>query len=130
VRELGHASFAARIDTLRQTFGLKIQSSSQALNIFNHYTTIRNVVIHDQAFYDISLTDTGLIAVERNADVAPVEHADVRSAISAYAVVAHSIAEAVFRDVLHGERDEEARRRMDRLREYASLQEAEILKPD
>ncbi|MBV8545443.1 MAG: hypothetical protein JO093_14700 [Acidobacteria bacterium] len=129
VRELGHASFAARIDTLRQTFGLKIQSSPNVLNIFNHYTTIRNVVIHDQAFYDISLTDAGLIAVERNSDVTPVEHDDVRSAISAYTVVAHSIAEAVFMDVLHGERDKEAHRRMDSFRKYASKQEAEILKP-
>lgn len=98
-RELAHAGFDARMKALEAPFGLHFNIPKDVAHALTHYSGLRNVVVHDQSFYDFALTDTGLIATERSSTW-PVRYEDIDTAAAAYRSVAAAVADVVFRDVL------------------------------
>jgi hypothetical protein len=102
-REISYVPFVGRIDFLREAFGLDISLSVEAIGALEHYSSIRNIAVHDQGFIQLQLDESGEVAVSRKAcprHPTPVSWEDVHKAIKNYAYVAKAVAEAVFAQVL------------------------------
>lgn len=65
VRDISHDSFLSRISTLRKLFGLKIEFDDDITEQLRDYSDLRNVIVHDQAVFDISLDEHGEVKVAR-----------------------------------------------------------------
>lgn len=58
-RELSYKSFADRIDFLVKNYGLALDISPETADELEHFSGVRNVMIHDQAFYELGLDEAG-----------------------------------------------------------------------
>jgi hypothetical protein len=104
VRELAYAGYTARLAALRTSFGIQVVVEDFVVTTLERYAELRNVVVHDQAFYDLVLSESGLRAVERTQQ-APVTNDDVNMALETYRYVVAAVAQAIFYEVLHAVND-------------------------
>ena len=61
-RDLAAKPFAERVQTLRDTFGLKFPWDETVENALTHYSRVRNTAIHDQGIFEIFLDESWHIA--------------------------------------------------------------------
>jgi len=102
-REISYLPFPARVDFMRETFGLKIDLTPTAAEALNHYPSIRNTAVHDQGLYEIRLDENGSVASKRKTCIRHptlVTEDDVSKAAKAYENVVMAIAQGVFVQVL------------------------------
>lgn len=52
-----------RLRALTERFKLDLSLDTETTTNLEHYSTIRNIVVHDQGFYDISMDDSGATRV-------------------------------------------------------------------
>jgi hypothetical protein len=102
-RDLSYKSFADRIEFLSSTYGLKIDMSHDTAQALEHFSGVRNVLIHDQAFYELGIADDGAVThAIRSCPVhpRPISSEEIRGAIRAYDRAGAAITEAVFTHLL------------------------------
>jgi hypothetical protein len=103
VREVSYKSFLDRIAFLEQQFKMHVDVDAETHERIQYYSGVRNVLIHDQAFFDLSLGPTGEIEPAKRVSgtpLTPVSESDIEAALEAYDTVVRGLAHAVFRDVL------------------------------
>ena len=77
IRDLSHDSFLSRISTLRKLFGLQIELSKSETEHLQDYSNLRNVIVHDQAVFDISLDENGVVtATQKTCPLHPTPVSD------------------------------------------------------
>lgn len=94
-REVSFLSFAARIDYLRQTFGLPIPLDTAVVDSLEHYSCVRNTAVHDQGFFRFELDAAGQVSAQPKAcplQPTVVEDQDIRRAIATFMKLAQVIA--------------------------------------
>jgi len=104
VRELGYIPFPARIEFLRQAFGLGIQLRPEAEAALEHYPTIRNTLVHDQGVFAVTLAPDGTPLVEQKtcpSHPTPLKSEDLDHAIDSYCEIAIAIAKAILTQVFN-----------------------------
>lgn len=116
-RELAFLGFEARLEFLRDTFGMSVEIPQEAANALRIYSGVRNVLIHDQGFYEVLLTENGVVVSERTPH--DVKHDDVNRAILAYRAVAYEVSLAVFTQVLRAGSSADVREILDMIRSSA-----------
>jgi hypothetical protein len=102
-RDLSYKSFLERLDFLETHFGIPIKLDSDVKSEIEHYSGIRNVIIHDQAFYNLKRDGHGQIVLDVHScpvHPRPVDGKQIGGAIAAYVKVAASVATGVFEHVL------------------------------
>ncbi len=102
-REVSYLPFSGRIDFLRRRFGLRLDLDETSLVRLEHYASLRNMAVHDQAVFDCSIDATGRLVVQQKA--CPLHptliHADdIREAASVYHAVTGAVCRAVVEQVL------------------------------
>ena len=105
VREIGHEKFVRRIEILCERFGLDLELAQEVRDGLDHYSSIRNAVIHDQGYQQLELSDSGALTVSRKAcprHPTPVSDEDLESAIRAYVCTCRALYSAVATGVLNG----------------------------
>lgn len=112
VKEVGFLSFGERLRWLHKRFGVQVSLPDDVRTALLHYPEIRNVIVHDQGYFDFCLTGRGTVALRRRAcprHPTPVKDEDVAEAKRAFAYAASVVAEAVFVQVLKQEPPEALR---------------------
>jgi hypothetical protein len=87
VWELGHLSFLDRLQYLKEKFGLDVVPTGTLMESLDHFSSIRNTLVHDQGVLDLSLDDDGrLVAAQRRCwqHPTPVATDDLGRAVSTY----------------------------------------------
>jgi len=108
-REISYLPFLGRIEFLRKKFGLEIVLNANTVADLDHYSGIRNVVVHDQAVFDVRLDHSGVLEVSRKTcprHPTLVKSTDLAAALRAYRVVAVAIYRDVVTRVLKSHPDE------------------------
>jgi hypothetical protein len=103
VREVGFDSFSARLRWLREHFGLDCKVTAEDAAEIGHFSGIRNVIVHDQGFFDFYIDTRGSVALEHRAcprHPTLVTERDLAKAKLAFSQVVASISDAVFSQVL------------------------------
>jgi len=103
VREISFLPFVARIDFLRERFGLHISLDAEIIELLGHFATVRNVLVHDQSIFDVLLNDNGKICVKQvrcPRHPTPISPEDPKKAQNAFREVAAAVYEAVCLQVL------------------------------
>ncbi|HEV2177615.1 MAG TPA: hypothetical protein VGW33_10515 [Terriglobia bacterium] len=102
-REVSYLGFDARIEFLRDSFGLAIALDPKTTEALAHYSSVRNAAVHDQGIFELRLDDSGQVSFHQKAcprHPTPVSGDDVTKAIEAYKKVAAAVAEAVMSRIL------------------------------
>jgi hypothetical protein len=105
VREIGYEKFVKRIEILCERFGLNVELAQEVRDGLDHYSSIRNAVIHDQGYQELELSYSGALTVSRKAcprHPTPVSEDDLNSAIRAYVCTCRALYSAVATGVLKG----------------------------
>jgi hypothetical protein len=108
VRDISYSSFAERLNLLRTTFGLNLPFDQADLDSLNHYSSIRNVIVHDQGLFELTLDPSGKILCQPKTcprHPTPVTSRDFYSALIAYTSVFAILVSAVSNDVLKAPQD-------------------------
>lgn len=87
VRDISHDSFLSRISTLRKLFGLEIEFDEDITEQLRDYSDLRNVIVHDQAVFDISLDEHGEVKAAQKTcprHPTPVSDEDLAIATTAF----------------------------------------------
>lgn len=106
VRELGFLLFLARLGFLESRFGVMISLDSESISSLEHYSTLRNTLIHDQSIFDIILDKSGDISlIQKTCPLHPtiVTDDDVKTSWKAYFSVCRILYQRVMEDVISGE---------------------------
>lgn len=102
-REISYLPFVGRMSYLRDTFGLTMTLEEQTIQALEHYSGIRNVVIHDQSLHSLKLSKHGKVGATRKTDGAhptPVSDEQLEEAQNAFWSVAIEITRTVAHQVL------------------------------
>ncbi len=102
-REVGYLPFAARIQFLRETFGLEITISPETIAGLNRFSSARDNAESDQGSFHLQLGDRGdIVPRAKGSEVNPWTKigGDVHWAVDSYEQAARAIARAVFTQVL------------------------------
>ncbi len=102
-RELSYKSFAERIEFLGKNYGFAFDIASETAAELEHFSSLRNVMIHDQAFYDLSVNDSGDVTYAARScpcHPRPITGAEIKGAIRAYERIVRSITREVFTHML------------------------------
>jgi len=102
-RETSFLPFPARVQFLREAFGLRVSLEPETLTALGHYPSIRNAAVHDQGIFELMLDNNGKVVSRQKTcprHPTPVTADDVERSMECYTVVAGSIARAVFSQVL------------------------------
>lgn len=94
VRELGYLPFLARVDYLRDTFGIRPQIPSDVEALVDHYSGIRHVVVHDQSVFEIRRDASGTVSVHQKTcqlHPTPIDTKQIWGAWRAYWRLAKSV---------------------------------------
>jgi hypothetical protein len=105
-REVSYLPFPARVQVLRDTFGLNIELRPEMEEALDHYPTVRNSAVHDQGLYEIRLNELGKIDCQhKTCSLHPtkLESDDVHTAMRAYYGIGRKIARVVMCQVLKQE---------------------------
>jgi len=106
VKEVGFLSFAERLHWLHKRFGLQVPLPDEVRTALLHYSEVRNIIVHDQGYFDICLTGHGTVALRRRPcprHPTPVTGNDVGDAKRTFAWTASAVAEAVIVQILKQE---------------------------
>jgi len=108
VREISFLPFIARLDFLRERFGLHIALDRETLELIDHFASVRNVLVHNQSVYDFLLDEYGKILARQvrcPRHPTPILDEDLKKAQQAFEEVAAAVYEAVCTQVLkrHGD---------------------------
>lgn len=112
VREISYLPFLARIEYLRETFGLTISLNDTVVQQLEHYSTLRNVVVHDQGIWDSYLDVNDRLQVRAKTcpvHPTPVPSEELMPAIRAYTAVVRQIFAAVIDQVFGAINEPEVR---------------------
>ena len=118
VKQLGLLTFSDRVKLLRKRFKLSISIPAEAVTALAHYSDVRNTIVHDQGFFDFTLSASRDVAVVQKAcPMHPtlIRPEDFEGAIRAQTLAAKGIAEAVLRQVVKLPPDSELFNTLDRL---------------
>jgi hypothetical protein len=102
-REVAYLPFEARVEYLRETFGLHISLDEATAEALRHFPSKRNTAVHDQAIYELRRDENGNVATRRKTCAlhpTRVRGEDVEKAASAYRDVARAVAAAVLTQCL------------------------------
>jgi hypothetical protein len=102
-RSIGYLAFDARIQFLRETFGLAIVLDPNSTEALVHYSSIRNTAVHDQGIFDLRLDDGGRVSFRQKScprHPTQIRSDDAMNAIKAYQRVVAAVAEAVITQAL------------------------------
>jgi hypothetical protein len=102
-REISFGSFVQRLSFLHDRFSIKVGLSPEFQEQLEHYSTVRNVVVHDQGFLELRASESGFIEFTQKAcprHPTLVDISDLRKAYKAYAEVMRQVGRAVLHDVL------------------------------
>jgi len=111
IRNLSFRTFVDRITYLRKTFGLDVQLSSGSLETLEHFSGLRNVIVHDQGIFEIEFDDhMDIILKQKTCPLhpTPVSDKDVFRAWNGYRQVIKQIHFAVVSQILKCESDPRA----------------------
>lgn len=103
VREISYLPFLARIDVLRQKFGLHVTLTDDEMAQLEHYAEMRNAAVHDQAVFDCTMELDGSISLRQKAcDRHPTQMkaSDVREAQKVYESAVRQVCRSVLDQVL------------------------------
>lgn len=123
VREISFLPFVARLDFLRERFGLHISLDAETLELLNHFATVRNVLVHDQSVFDVLLDEDGTIRVKQvrcSRHPTPISPEDPQKAQQAFREVAAAVYEAVCMQVLKRHGDPFVEKALGLLRKFLS----------
>ncbi|MDH4203429.1 MAG: hypothetical protein OEV87_11130 [Phycisphaerae bacterium] len=98
VKKMSYRSFNERLLHLENTYGLKIELSESGINALNHYSSIRNVMVHNQGIYNITYNEDDEIEVEQyNCPIhpTPIEDRDLYKAFRIYIVIVGEIYDVI-----------------------------------
>lgn len=98
VRELSFLGFMHRVEFLNETFGLKVGLDATTVQAIEHYSSLRNVVVHDQSVFDVTLeSGGGVVASQKSCPrhPTPLKSDDLEGAERAYKEVVKAVCEAV-----------------------------------
>jgi len=102
-RDVSYLPFDARIELLRETFGLSIAMDSNTFEALAHYSSVRNTAVHDQGIFELRLNDSGQVDFRQKTCLrhpTRIKRDDAAKAIEAYERVATAVAEAVMTHIL------------------------------
>ena len=77
--------------------------SSQAQDSLEHYSSVRNTVVHDQGIFELHLDENGNVASRQKTcprHPSPITEDDVGKAHDGYREVVYAVTKAVFSQVL------------------------------
>lgn len=103
-REASYLPFTARVQYLRETFGLTLLLSDALEAALAHFPSVRNTAVHDQGVFEFALDEQGHVMAKQKACAhhpTPVSYEAVASAADSYASIAYAVAKEVFEHVLH-----------------------------
>ena len=106
VRDVSYRSFCDRVQYLNEQYGLEVSLSPDVASDLEHFSGVRNVMIHDQAFYDLRVARDGSVLLEQHScsvHPRPVDGVQIGRAVAAYMTVVLGVASAVFRHLLKSE---------------------------
>lgn len=104
-REVSYLPFVGRLEFLQQTFGLRLDLDDATMKQLEHYSSLRNTVVHDQGVFDCSLNAAGRIVVEQKTcsiHPVPISGNDVRTSEELYQSVVVTVCRGVVVQVLKG----------------------------
>lgn len=106
-REVSYLSFEDRIEFLQKTYGIDLTLADKDLETLRHYSGIRNVAIHDQGIFQVTLNAEGRIELTQKTcerHPTPVDSKEVDEIVlPSYGRIVKAIAMAVIRQVLNAE---------------------------
>ena len=104
VRELSYLPFPARVEFLREKFGLAIQLRPEAEFALERFPSVRNTLVHDQGIFAVTLGPEGVPLVEQKTcslHPTPLKVEDLGTAIDAYCEITIQVAKAILRQVFN-----------------------------
>jgi hypothetical protein len=107
-REVSYLPFTARIDFLRKRFGLRVDLSEEIVTALEHYSTLRNTVVHDQGVFSLGLDDGYRITLDGERcplHPNPVSSEEYSRAAAAFLATAQVVHGCVITQVLKAEDD-------------------------
>lgn len=110
VRNISHDSFLSRVSTLRKLFGLEIEFDENITEQLRDYSDLRNVIVHDQAVFDISLDEHGQVKAAQKTcprHPTPVSDEDLAIATTAFFHTISVVYKAVVKQICGMEVDKE-----------------------
>jgi hypothetical protein len=102
-REISFLSFLARAQYLDDQFGLQLSLPQATKDALEHYSGVRNVIVHDQGVYEFSLNDQKELTAKQKTckkHPTPVSPDDLWAAKRAYSQLAYAVASNIFTRVL------------------------------
>jgi hypothetical protein len=105
-RELSYLPFPARIQALRERFGLNVELSPAMDEALEYYPTVRNSAVHDQGLYEVRLDEAGQVECrQKTCPLHPTKLApeDLSKAIDAYHDIGRRIARSIMCQILKQE---------------------------
>ena len=118
VRDLSFRTFLDRIEALKDSFGLRVEQSDTDVETLEHFSSLRNTIVHDQGFIDLLLSEDGeLSAIRKTCPIhpTPVSDDDLLEAIRTYFGVIRAVYDAVVGQVLHHSGNDSFQSLMDKL---------------
>jgi len=110
-REISFGSFLQRIQFLADRFGLRMDLPDTQTSELEHYSSLRNTVVHDQGFLRLHINEFGeVIGEQHTCRVHPtiVDIDDLRRAYKAYQYVFLIIGRSVLQSTLKAPEDQAA----------------------
>lgn len=102
-REVSFGSFIQRLDFLRERFSLEVRLSNEFRDQLEHYSSARNVIVHDQGFITLHASDDGAVEFTQHTCArhpTKVAIADLRKAYRTYAEVVRQVGTEILHRVL------------------------------
>ncbi len=102
-REVSYKSFIERVEYLEKQYGLQLKLDAQTRKQIEHHSSVRNVLIHDHAAYDLRLDPDGSVIADPKGPAGRprlVAGEDIRDAVIAYGKVVESVGNSIFVDFL------------------------------
>jgi hypothetical protein len=116
VRDVGYMSFLDRIAYLEERFSLGIALNEKDRLLLEEFSTLRNVIVHDQSVFDLYLDDRGQVQAKQKTcsrHPTPVPDDVLKKAHRAFFSTVRAIYEAVVSQVLKRKGPSEFRSIMD-----------------
>lgn len=110
VRDISFLSFLARVEYLKERFGLHVELDEDLIKDLDHYPGLRNVIVHDQSVFDIGLDEDGNLTVENvrcHYHPTPLMDQDIDQAIRVYQILTSKIYTSIMTKILKSEPDPE-----------------------
>jgi hypothetical protein len=124
VRDVGYMSFLDRIAYLAERFSLGVALDENDRLTLEEFSTLRNVIVHDQSVFDLYLDEKGRVQAKQKAcgrHPTPVPDVVLKKAHRAFFSTVRAIHEAVVSQVLKRKGESEFQSIMDALVDEAGV---------